>query len=124
MKKQLMIVVIIVILLTVGLSGCNQQQQSSTIATIGDIQGDVNKYLNQTVTVTASIYGSEITSTYMIMDSSYNSMYIAESNNTVKPTPVIAGLQYKFTGIVRYGQLPDSFFSDVVYLELTKIETT
>ena len=121
MKKQLLIIGIIVLLITVGLSGCQQSSQSSVITSIGDIHANANKYINQTVTVQATYYGVGGNSYYMIMDSTM-SIYATETNNVVKPTPLVSASQYKFTGIVRYGQPPGSFFSPDVYLEVSKIE--
>lgn len=84
---------------------------------------NLNKYINQTVTVQATYYGIGNTSYYMIMDSTM-SIYATETNNVVKPTPLVSASQYKFTGIVRYGKPPGYYLSDDVYLEVTKIETT
>lgn len=125
MKKQVVIIGIVALLISIGLSGCTEQTsngQSSQITSIGTINAHANNYINNTVKVKATYIGGGGAAYYMIIDSS--SMYVIESTNVVKPTPVVSGSIYKFTGIVRYGRLPGSFFSDIVYLEVTKIETT
>jgi uncharacterized protein (DUF58 family) len=109
------IIVIVLMLVSVGfLSGCNG---ITTETSISYIREHANKYINKTVTVKAIYYGNGNTSRYMIIDSSQNSMDVTESNNVVKPTPLVRGSEYKFTGIVRYS-------SAGLYLEVTKIEAT
>jgi hypothetical protein len=119
-----MIVGIIIILLAVGLSGCNQQQsQSSGITSSNEILSNPNIYINHSITVQGQYYGNEssfFTSNYMIMCPS--SLYAINSDNVDTPTPLVYGATYKFTGNVKFGHLPDSFLTDIVFLEVTKIE--
>lgn len=122
MKKQLTIIGIIALFVCIGLSGCQQSQQSSGETKITDIREHSNNYINQTVTLIA-IYGSDIDTLCYVIEDSTGYIDALDSNNVVKPTPTISGSQYKFTGIVRYGRLP-TFYSDTIYLEVTKIETT
>jgi len=117
MKKQLVIVGIIVILICVGLNGCVGE------TSIADIQAHSNNYINKTVTIRGQYSGGG--SLYYIMDTKAGVSMIQaiDSNNIVKPTPVVSGSEYKFTGIVRYGS-PMSYYPTSLYLEVTKIETT
>ena len=124
MNKQLIILGIIILILTVGLSGCNQQQsQSSKITSSNEILSNPNNYIDHSITVQGHYYGNKssfFTSNYMIMCPS--SLYAINSDNVDTPTPLVYGATYKFTGIVRFGHLPDSFLTDIVFLEVTKIE--
>jgi len=52
-----------------------------------------------------------------------STIYAVDSNSVIKPTPLVSGSEYKFTGIVRYGTMPNTVMSGL-YLEVTKIETT
>jgi hypothetical protein len=44
------------------------------------------------------------------------------SDNIQKPTPFLPTSEYKYTGIVRYGEAAND--AVMLYLEVTKIETT
>jgi len=118
MRKQLIIVGIIILLIVVGLSGCNEQSSKSTIS---DMYRHSNTYINQNVTIigNSSLYSSD---NYWITDSTGASIIATNSNNVIKPTPLVTGSQYKFTGIVRYGQPPGCDMANTVYLVVTKIE--
>jgi hypothetical protein len=113
MKKQTIVVGIIILLIIVGLSGCNEQTDEVSII---EIKQHVNKYLNQTVTVIGEYWKT------IIKDEDSNTLYIYISDTVVKPT-FIDGLEYRFTGIVRYALFPGIpyYTEPSIYLEVTKI---
>jgi hypothetical protein len=112
MKKQLVIIGIVTLLFCIGFSGCDSIGTTSII----DIQTHLNRYLNHTVTIKGSIVFGQIT------DGTGNYIRYLILDNVTKPTPFVDGTEYKFTGIVRYGEYQDT--EPVIYLDVTKIETT
>lgn len=109
MKKQLIVFVIIFLLITVGLSGCNNQNNEVSITEINE---HANRYLNQTVTITAKYQVG------IISDSTNDYLQIDISNTTNKPTMVKDSI-YKFTGIIKEYQIN---LVTYIYLEVLKIE--
>jgi len=115
MKKKLIILIgIIVLLVCVGLSGCDQ---FSNAISSTDIRNHPNNYIGKTVVLIGKYYGG------LIFDSG-GTFDIVIPDIVQKPTPLVTGGTYKFTGIVRYGQVPGSYYAPTTYLEVTKIETT
>ena len=113
MKKQLIIIGIIILLICVSLSGCNEQ---NNVVSIKDIKENINNYLNQTVTVIGEYWKN------IIKDEDSNTLYIYISDAISKPT-FIDGLEYRFTGIVRYALFPGIpyYTEPSIYLEVIKI---
>ena len=113
MKIQIIIVGIIILLFTVRLSGCDEQ---TNVVSIIEIKEHLNKYLNQTVTVMGEYWKT------IIKDEESNTLYIYISDAISKPT-FIDGLEYRFTGIVRYALFPSIpyYTEPSIYLEVTKI---
>jgi len=93
-----------------------------TITPIGDIKQHANSYIGKTVTVKAyySSSGFSVSPYYVISDST-GYIYVTETTNIVKPT-LISGSYYKFTGIVKYGQV--TMLGNEAYIEVSKIEAT
>jgi hypothetical protein len=112
MKKQLVILGILALLGTIGLSGCQQPSQETSIS---DILTHPNRYLNQTVTISGATYDT------WIWAEDGSTMRIQILSDATKPTPFIQGADYKVTGIIRYGSITGSLMT---YMEVTKIETT
>ena len=120
MKKQLVIIGIIILLVSVGLSGC---QQLSGETLISDIKAHPNSYINKTVTIRGLNYMVEaVTGLVIVVDKSTDSLPLKISDNVQKPTPFLPTAEYKYTGIVRYGEVVKD--AVMLYLEVTKIETT
>jgi hypothetical protein len=86
----------------------------------GAIRNSPNRYINQTVVLLGQYFGEGALG---FMGSS-GSFPIIIPNNAQKPTPLVSGGTYKFTGIVRYGYVANPLFTTGLYLEVTKIETT
>jgi hypothetical protein len=120
MKKQLVIIGIVALLVCIGLSGCQQLSGETSIA---DILTHSNNYINKTVTIRGQYMPAG--SIYSIMNVKDGQGYITaiDSNSVIKPTPLVPGSEYKFTGIVRYGIMPNTGMLGL-YFEVTKIETT
>lgn len=119
MKKQLVIIGIVAILVCVGLSGCNGNSNGNIYTSTGNIRNHPNSYINQTVVLKGQYFGEK--ALYFI--DSGGSFPITIPSNVQKPTPFVNNGIYVFTGIVRYGTIPNSSTSGL-YLEVTKIETT
>ena len=131
MNKQLIIIGIIVLLVVV-LSGCveqtNTEQNNNELSEISlkDISEHANKYINQTVIVRGEYWRSYNATVYRIYDIIPDgiSMLAKETNDITKPALFVLHSQYKFTGIVRYGELPSLSIGSELYLEVSKIEAT
>lgn len=129
MKKQNIIVGVIILLVVVIIAlvliGTNWLSGETSIK---DIVEHGNKYANQTVTVRGiynptyipGLFGDhiELSVVFTITDSSGNTIMARESNDIVKPTPLVSGSQYKFTGIVSY----DKATNEAALDQVTKIE--
>jgi hypothetical protein len=125
------IIAISAILVYVVLSGGN----GTGVTSIKDIQEHPNRYINQTVIITGTLSNhSDIvvafvdTTTGMVTDES-GKINIIIPMNVKQPAPYVQfGAKYRFTGIVRYGEVyyagPGKFPGPGIYLEITKIEAT
>jgi hypothetical protein len=118
MKKQLVIIGIVTLFVGVGLSGCNEVG----ITTIRDIKEHSDNYINKTATVVGK-YRGFTGSYYSIHDENFSVLNAVDSKNVIKPTPIDSDSEYKFTGIVRHGEIPNTDIHGI-YLEVTKIEIT
>ena len=118
MKKQLVIIGIVTLLVCVGLSGCNGNNNGNIYTSTGDISNHPNSYINQTVMLKGQYFGEK--ALYFIDIG--GPFPITIPSNVQKPIPFVNNGTYVFTGIVRYGTIPNSSTSGL-YLEVTKIET-
>jgi len=136
MKKQLVIKAIIAILVVIiAISSILVYVVLKRgVTSIKDIQVYSNRYINQTVTITGTFnnYSDIVVAffdaeTGMVTDES-GKINIIIPMNAKQPTPFDYLSKYRFTGIVRYGDVfyagPSTFPGPGIYLEITKIETT
>jgi hypothetical protein len=122
MKKQLVIIGIVAILVSVVLSGCNGFGTTS----IKEILEHPNRYINQTVVIMGKYldYGTEDgIREGNVTDEQNAFIFIKIPSSVGRPDPFVTTAKYKFTGIVRYGELY-KYAREGPYLEVTKIETT
>jgi hypothetical protein len=107
MKKQLAIIGIIVLFVFIGLSGC-EQKENSNLVSFKELTGNLPKYLGKTVTVEGYIAfiqpGVNNTSGVATMyDSVENYQYVVELN--VPSSIALTTEMWRITGTV--GELPN-----------------
>lgn len=130
MRKQLIIIGIIVLLVSVGLSGCNKQTNNNSggdveETTVDNIKNHVNNYIGKTVAIRGCCYGYNVSMPYAIHDTDQGIMY-AINTDDFKDSTIHDGheYEYKFIGIIREGDVPDSdYISCEYYIEVIKIES-
>lgn len=115
MKKQLAIIGIFALLVCVGFSGCIVFGTTS----IKDIVEHPNRFINQTVVVKGKYISLSLADA--VMDNKWN-LYLLIPSNISKPIPFSQLSEYTFAGIVHYGKYWEDK-EEVLYLEVTKIET-
>ncbi|VVB61207.1 Uncharacterised protein [uncultured archaeon] len=78
MKKQLILIGIIAMLVTVGLSGCSENNNSDTgIVSFQELLGNSTKFYGQNITMKGYINGT----VYGVGNSSYNAFFYDSSSN-------------------------------------------
>ena len=100
MKKQLIIIGIIVLLITVGLSGCFENELSGDLSP-GEVRQHTDKYIGKIVTVRGYYSLGLILPS---MDSN-NPNILTETIQIILPEGIKCydGSQYRFTGIIIEG---------------------
>jgi hypothetical protein len=104
MTKQLVIIGIIAILVTVGLSGCNENNNSDTgIVSFQELFDNSSKYYGQNITMKGYINGT----VYGVGNSSYNAFFYDSLSNPQYvlvldvPSDILIHIGwYKITGTV------------------------
>ena len=118
MNIKLISIGFVLLLFVIIFCGCNSQTPSVNTS-ISDIQNHSNRYINNTVTIMGKYFSGS--NPYTISEG--NEYIFAMDNESVKkPSAMVDLTEYKFTGIVRYGEVIPLLTT--LYLEVFLIEKT